>query len=186
MYEKFLKNRNEKNEKLYKSYKSLFESVKRKSKRIYYSSKILQFKNNAKKTWSVMKELIGKARNTKSSLSIKLVIEKKEVTEIKDIAEEFNNFFTNVGPNLAKKVPNSSNSITSFLNETRSIMEKNSLSINELKEAFFLLKTNKSPGYDDINFNVVKKCSGEINEPLKHLFNLSLEYGIFPEKNENC
>ena len=48
-------------------------------------------------------------------------------------------------------------------------MEKNSLSINELKEAFFSLKTNKSPGYDDINFNVVKKkCFGEINEPLKH------------------
>ena len=51
LYEKFLKNRNEKNEKLYKSYKSLFESVKRKSKRIYYLSKILEFKNNAKKTW---------------------------------------------------------------------------------------------------------------------------------------
>ena len=46
-------------------------------KRIYYSSKILEFK--------------------------KLAIEKKEVTEIKDIAEELNNFFTNVGPHLGKK-----------------------------------------------------------------------------------
>ena len=61
-------------------------------------------------------------------------------------------------------------------------MEKYSLSVNELKEAFFLLKTNKSPGFDDINFNVVKKCFGEFNEPLKHLVNLSLENGIFPEK----
>ena len=78
LYEKFLKNRNEKNEKLYKSYKSLFESVKRKSRRIYYSTKILEFRNNAKKTCDVMKELIGKARNTESSLPIKLVIEKKK------------------------------------------------------------------------------------------------------------
>ena len=38
------------------------------------------------------------------------------------------------------------------------------------------------PGYDDMNFNVVKKCSGEINVPTKHLFNLSLENGTFPEK----
>ena len=60
-------------------------------------------------------------------------------------------------------------------------MEKNSLSINELKGDFFSLKTNKSPGYDDINFNVVKKCFGEINEPLKHLFNISLENGTFRE-----
>ena len=125
-----------------------------------------------------MKELIGKARNTESSLPRKLVFEKKEVTEIKDIAEEFNNFFTNVGPNSAKTVPNSSNSFT----HSHSIMEKNSLSINELKETFFSLITNKSPGYSDINFHVVKKCFGEINEPLKHFSNLSLENGIFPEK----
>ena len=109
-------------------------------------------------------------------------MKKKEVTEIKDIAEEFNNFFTNVASNLGKKVPNSSNSFTSSLNQTRSIMEKNSFSINELKEAFFSLKTNKCPGYDDMNFNFAKKCFEEINEPLKHLFNLSLENGIFPEK----
>ena len=42
LYEKFLKNRNEKNDKLYKSYKSLFESLKCKSKKMYYSSKILK------------------------------------------------------------------------------------------------------------------------------------------------
>ena len=66
------------------------------------------------------------------------------------------------------------------------MMEKILLSINELKEAFFSLKINKSPGYDDINFNVVKRCFGEINELLKHLFNLSLENEIFPKKNEIC
>ena len=100
-------------------------------------------------------------------------MKKKEITEIKDIAEEFNNCFTNVGPNF-----------TSFLNQTHSVMEKNSLLINKLKEAFFSSKTKKSPGYDDINFNVVNKCFGEINEPLKHLFNLSLENIIFPEKKK--
>ena len=88
-----------------------------------------------------MKELIGKARNTESSLPIKLVIEKKEVTEIKDIAEEFNNSFTNVGPNLAKKVPNSSNSFTSFLNQTHSIMEKK-LAINKRVRGGFLFIKN--------------------------------------------
>ena len=75
------------------------------SKRLYYSSKRLEFKNKGTKTWSVMKELIGKISNfyTESSLPKKLVIEKKGITEIKDIAEEFNDFFTNIGPNLAEK-----------------------------------------------------------------------------------
>ena len=60
---------------------------------------------------------------------------KKEI----DIAEEFNNFFTNVGPNLAKKVPNFSNSFTSFLNQKHDIMEN--LAINKrVKGGFFLNK----------------------------------------------
>ena len=67
--EKFLKNRNEK----LRSYINLtiffFESVKRKSKRIYYSSKTLEFNNNVKNVWGVMKELMGKIRNTESSFT---------------------------------------------------------------------------------------------------------------------
>ena len=52
-----------------------------------------------------MKELKQrqKIRNTESILPKKLVIEKKELTEIKDIAEELNSLFTNFGSNLAKK-----------------------------------------------------------------------------------
>ena len=130
-----------------------------------------------------MKELIGKIRNVESSLPKKLVIERKEITELKDVSEELNNFFTYVRSNLAKRFPNSSNPFPSFLNQTHSIIEKNSLSVIELKKAFLSLKTNKSLRYDDTYFNVVKKCLKEIGEPLQHLFNLSLENEIFPEKN---
>lgn len=36
-------------------------------------------------------------------------------------------------------------------------------------------------GYDKIIFNVVKKCCGELYGPLKFIFNLSLEKGIFSD-----
>ena len=36
-------------------------------------------------------------------------------------------------------------------------MPTDSLTINEIKEAFFSLKLNKSQGYDVISFNVIKK-----------------------------
>ena len=59
-------------------------------------------------------------------------------------------------------------------------MESQPLSINELKNAFFSLNINKSPGHDGVSFNVIKKCSGELCEPLKYLLNLSIVKGIFP------
>ena len=45
------------------------------------------------------------------------------------------------------------------------------LSTNELKDAFFSLKTKKSPGTDKINFNVIKHCFGRLCCPFKYLFN---------------
>ena len=60
-------------------------------------------------------------------------------------------------------------------------MSSQSLSANELKDAFFSLKTNKSPGADEINFNVIKHCFGELCGPLKYLFDLSLQSGVFPD-----
>ena len=58
-------------------------------------------------------------------------------------------------------------------------MESQPLSINELKNAFFSLKINKSPGHYGVSFNVIKKCFGELFEPLKYLFNHSIVKGIF-------
>ena len=49
LYEKYFKNRNPQNLATYKAYKNLFETTKRKSKKNYYSQKILSFKGDATK-----------------------------------------------------------------------------------------------------------------------------------------
>ena len=46
---------------------------------------------------------------------------------------------------------------------------------------FSHLKQKKRPTHHGINFNVIKKCFGELCEPLKYLFNLSIVKGIFPD-----
>ena len=51
-----------------------------------------------------------------------------------------------------------------------------------MKDAFFSLKLNKSPEYDEISFNVIKTCFGSLHKPLLHIFNKSLQSGTFPYK----
>ena len=53
-------------------------------------------------------------------------------------------------------------------------------SLNELKEKFH--KSNKIPGIDDTSAKVIRLCFGELAAPLKHIFDLSLSQGIFPDK----
>ena len=59
LHEKFLKNRNPEKELNYKHYKTLFESLKKKSKKNYYSDLIDSHKYSIKKMWNIMKEIIG-------------------------------------------------------------------------------------------------------------------------------
>ena len=42
------------------------------------------------------------------------------------------------------------------------------------------MKNNKSTRHDDISYDVVSKCFGELCTPLKHIFDLSFKNGIFP------
>ena len=51
--------------------------------------------------------------------------------------------------------------------------------VNELKDTFFSAKRNKCPGHDEINFNEIRSCFGELCEPLQYLFNLSFGKSIF-------
>ena len=142
-----------------KSYKNPFESLKKRAKKKYYSEKISKCcKHDAKKTWSIMKELIGKIKLKSSNLPRRITVNEVDIFDERKIANEFNAFFTNIRSKLASEIPNASSIFESYLNKPSSTMETKQISMNELKDAFFSSKINKSPGFDDINFNVFKKC----------------------------
>ena len=113
-----------------------------------------------------MKELIGKVTLKLSNLPRKITV-KVDLFDQTKIAHEFNSFFTNIGKNLASKIPNASTQFEYFVNKSDFAMETKPLSMNELKDAFYSLKSNENPGYDYISYNVIKKCFGSLCEPLK-------------------
>ena len=163
-------------------YKSFFEKLKLQSKKLYFQNKLKQYENNIKNTWKIMKVIIGKSKVYNDNFPKILNIDKKEITDKKTIAEKFNSYFINVGSKLATKIPPSNTNFESYLpNITTSFLEK-PLKENEFKVAFFALKTNKSPGNDNLHVNVIRKLYHELKIPLMNIFSLSLKKGIFPEK----
>ena len=182
LYTKFLKNRNQKNETQYKNYKKLFESTKRHSKKPHFSKLILKYKNNIKKTRQIIKEALGKEKCNQHRFPMKILVDRKSITNIPSVAKNFNKSFNEIGPNLANKINPPRKHFHEYLKEYHTCQPENVISVNELKDAFFSLKINKSSGYDDISFNVVKKCFGVLYKPLLHIFNLSIQTGIFPDE----
>ena len=129
----------------------------------------------------MIKECIGKKKYSHENFPKKLVINNKDITNVDLIAENFNKYFSDIGPKLAKNIEVSSIDFRSYIKEHESVQSECDLTVNELKEAFFSLKINKSSGYDGISFNVVKNCFGPLIKPLMYIFNLSLAKGIFPD-----
>ena len=182
LYDKFLKNKTYSNEMNYKTYKNLFETLKFKSKKNYYAKLITKYKNDSKKTWQVINEIIGKTKLKSSNLPRRIIVDNIETYDKKIISEKFNNYFINVGPTLAERIPPSENNFKSYLKENNLYQQEYNLSDDELEKAFFSLKINKSPGHDEINFNAVKQVFHNIQKPLKHIFSLSLSKEIFPDE----
>ena len=52
----------------------------------------------------------------------------------------------------------------------------------EVRNTFYSMKTNKSPGYDGISFNATNNVFDFTVEPLRYIFSNSLTQGIFPEE----
>ena len=95
-----------------KSYKNLFKNLKKKARKKYYSEKESKYKHvPKKKTWSIMKELIGKIKLKSSNLPRRITVNEVYIFDERKIANEFNAFFTNIGSKLASKIPNASTTL---------------------------------------------------------------------------
>ena len=72
--------------------------------------KIAAISRWSKKTWQIIKEVIGKSKLIHSTLLRKTVINKDVILEEQQIANAFNNFVINIGPKLADDMPKATRS----------------------------------------------------------------------------
>jgi len=99
------------------------------------------------------------------------------------IANEFNEYFVNIGKNLANSIKHCDKSFTSYLSNSPS----NSLAMfftnsHEIINILMSLKNKHSAGFDNIPVSIVKKCISIIAEPIASLVNCSFSTGSFPDK----
>ena len=119
-------------------------------------------------TRSVIKEAIGKNYSRQQKFPNTINSWSKFITCTDSIAENVNKYFTEIDPNLANKISTPLANFETYLNSMCNIFEpENALRINELKDAFDSLKTNKSPGSNrSPSSNIIQQCFGTLNRPL--------------------
>ena len=147
---------------------------------MYYSKELENVEGNLNASWNVINKLINKDKPHNNIENLK--IDNKEITQPAEIAQAFNHFFTNIGPDLASKISSDNKHFTDYLSEpnenTMCLIPTNQHEILKIVKA---LKSKKSTGYDGISTKLLKQIIRNIVIPLEHIFNLSLSAGCCPD-----
>ena len=100
LHENFLKKKTPRNESIYKSYKSLFESLKKMPKKNYYTRRLGNYQKDIKKSRDAIKEIIEGAKSTEGIFPKIMIIDGQEIFDQGKTANYFNKFSVDIGPKL--------------------------------------------------------------------------------------
>lgn len=114
LYKKYLICPNETNKNRYKKYNNKINHLKRISKKKYYDNQFKQNKDDLKKTWKIINEVINKSKN-KDKLPKIFSNKDRLLSDRKEIADSFNDYFINVGKTLAEKISTSPKTYQSYM-----------------------------------------------------------------------
>ncbi len=182
LYRKYVGHPTESNKTAYHNYRNRLTATLRVSKKNFYAEKLESCKQNAKQTWNILNSILG--RQSKSN-PVMFNINNNSVLDPQVIADHFNSYFVNLGPNLASKIQTADVSFNEFLKNIISPVDSLFLSPtddDEVTKLCMSLKSSASSGHDDIKPEIVKTVSALIASPLAHIFNLSLASGIVPNQ----
>ena len=178
LYKLWRKTGNPEHESIYKRFRNKINRLLKSAEKSHYAKLFEENKKNLKKSWTILKEIIGKAKS--SNLCTRFKVDGYFTTDKQKITDGFNKFYVNVGPNLARKIPSDSRPATTYMKN----IIANSMAIlpvvqDEVEKIIRNLK-DSSAGWDSIDSKVVKQTYKSFISPLTHIMNLSLSTGIVP------
>lgn len=163
----------------YKKSKNCVNNEIKKAKTQYYQEHFRSNSGNPREIWKTINEVMSRnIRNDRNINSIKTNVGSTTSPEV--MSETFNRFFTEIGINLADKLPNSTKSYLDFLAPVNSSFQLRQVSLPEVLKQLKNLPANKATGLDKIPCRLVKLAAPLIAESLCKIFNLSILSGIFP------
>ena len=135
-----------------------------------------------KNTWKLLNEVMNRKMKQRNFIS-HFNYNDNEIYDKQEIANGFNDFFVNIGPELANKIViPENNDVLQYMND-RNVNSMFLYNVNK-KEMLDVIKSfaNKtSTDYNGMNMFILKKITNCIVDPFLHICNISFSKGVFPD-----
>ena len=150
----------------FKNYNKVYCKTRRAAKRLHYNNQFIKFSKDSKKTWSLIRDIVG-SNKSKEQLPTYFQQNGKNVSDYLEIANGFNTFFSDIGPKLASEIGATNKSFQTFMPEGN----PNSFKFSRISEIDILricreMKPKISSGADFISTKLLKEIAPLIITPL--------------------
>ncbi|KAK2561925.1 hypothetical protein P5673_015345 [Acropora cervicornis] len=153
-------------------------AIKHAEKR-YFSDNLEASKGNPRKTWDLINEL--SSRNTsKSSNILEIQVDSRTISTSGDMAEAFNEHFTNTAQVLAQEVPAAEVNPEFYLSYTDKAFCLNTPSLDVVFNLLRKIVEKKATGLDMIPSKLLKMAASIVAPSLTAIFTKSILTGIYP------
>ena len=166
-----------------KTYNRILKQNIRIAKKNYYHSSFITFKDDIKMTWTTINGILNRTKK-KKDFPKKFLIAGRYVSNVEDIANEFNNFFINIGRSLNNDIilPQDRSFEEYLTTPTQGVFEFKPVNKEIVLKVIESLKAKTSCGVDGLSNKLLKLIKHEIIDILTVIINQSLHTGIFPDK----
>ena len=162
-------------------YRNLYNKVLHTSKKLYFQSKIAGAGKNSRRVWQTINEATNNLSNRGSINCIRA--NDLLISDEQSIANCFNDFFANIGPKTSDKAKPTNSHFSEFLPPpSLNSFFMNPIDANEIISAVKNMEKKVSLDVNDLSIKFISEHIDEVALPLSHIFNASIETGLFPSK----
>ena len=173
---------------IYRKYRNVYNSLRRKAKFAYYNEIVKRNKNDAKKLWQVLNKITGKLVN-KKDISDEIIVSGVKENDQNVISNAFADYYSKVGKSLAEDIEKKGN-IKDPMTHVKNRVQQNCFFFPttkiEIEKLIKTLKVKESKGYDGISNRILKNMYPGIIDALEIIFNKSLQESVFPNNMKLC
>lgn len=181
LYRRYLKNPTENNRNTWKIYRNKLKVICKEAECKYFRDIINDTGGSLKKMWDTFRPILNINKNNKNNDIAKILLNEKMVSQNNMIAEGINEYFCEIGEKLSKSIPCKNINYKEYMPKpTENTMYLTPVNEREVYNEISTLNVRKSIGHIDIPTKLLIACKCELSKYLTHLFNLSMNQGIFP------
>ena len=185
LYKKMIKAKNDQIKKrkheIYKTYRNKIVDLLRVNRKCHYQKYFEENKKSSRALWQGIHDIVYSKKSKKNNTPSSLLIDGKTITNPKDMAESFNNFFTSIGAKPQSKIPPTRRHYFDYLKHPNSeAFFISPTTPDEIKNIIKSLKSSKCVGPNTIPKKILYLIKDKICIPLSELINKPLSASCFP------